>query len=95
MALSSTVLAELAFVKYQEKMREQFPEVVKSRTVLEIPRADGSTDYEFQEETGPIEIKQEDIMPLLSALAEAIVEHMTEHAEVQSVANGTVTRNIT
>jgi len=94
MALSATVLAELAFLKYQTNMRDQFAEVVKSRTVVERPREDGSTDYTFNEEVGPIEIKREDIMPLLSALAEAIVEHINEHALVQNVANGTLTRNI-
>lgn len=75
-------------------MRDQFPEVVKDRTVVERPRADGSTDYSFNEEVGPAEIKREDIMPLLSALAEAIVEHINEHAVVENVDTGAYTRNV-
>jgi hypothetical protein len=95
MALDAEVLAELAFSKYQVNMREQHPEVLKNRTVRQVPLDDGSTNIEYDDETGPIEIKREDIMPLLSALAEAIVEHMNEHAEVRTVAAGTETRNIT
>lgn len=94
MALDAEVLAELAFSKYQGNLRNQFPEVVKSRTVVERPRADGSTDYSFNEEIGPAEVKREDIMPLLSAFAEAIVEHINEHAVVESVASGPYTRNV-
>lgn len=94
MALDAEVLAELAFSKYQTNMRSQFPEIVKNRSVDEVPRADGSTDYVFNDQTGPIEVKREDIMPLLSALSEAIVEHINEHALVGNVANGTLTRNI-
>lgn len=94
MALDPEVLAELAFSKYQENMRAQYPKVVKNRTVEEIPRADGSTDYTFQDETGPMEVKREDIMPLLSALSEAIVEHINEHALVTDVASGSLTRNV-
>lgn len=94
MALNAEVLAELAYLKYQTNMRDQFPEAVKKRVVVERPRADGSTDYSFSEEVGPIEVKREDIMPLLSALAEAIVEHINEHAVVENVYSGSVTRNV-
>lgn len=82
MGLSAAVLAESAFAKYREKMEEQHPNVVKSRKMSKIPRADGSVDYAFQEDVGPIEVRREAIMPLLSALAEAIVEHVEASAEV-------------
>lgn len=95
MALDATTLAELAFTKYASKMQTQHPEVVKARTTAQETRADGTTALVFTDETGPLEVRREDIMPLLSALAEAIVEHMNEHAEVQNVANGTQIRNIT
>lgn len=95
MALDATVLAELAFSKYSERMREEHPNAVLSRKLIKIPRDDGSVDYNFVEETGPIEVSRREIMPLLTALSEALVEHLTVHGEVQSVASGTITRNIT
>lgn len=95
MALDANVLAELAFVKYQENMRAENPNVLKNRKTLEIPRDDGTVDYQFEDELGPIEIVKKDIMPLLLAVSEAVVEHLTEHAEIQSVSAGAVTRNIT
>lgn len=95
MALSATVLAEMAFLRYRQKMREEHPNTVLQRKLVKIPRDDGTIDYTFSEETGPIEVKREDIMPLISALSEAIVEHLTQHGEVRSVTSGTITRNIT
>ena len=95
MALNAEVLAEMAFKKYRENMEQEHPAFVKSRKLIKTPRDDGSVDYTFTEEIGPIEVRREDIMPLLSALSEAIVEHITVHGEVQSVASGTITRNIT
>lgn len=95
MALDATLLANLAFGKYRDKMREEHPNTVLKRKLIKIPRDDGSVDYNFNEETGPIEVSRKDIMPLLTALSEAIVEHLTAHGEVQSVASGTITRNIT
>jgi len=94
MALSSDVLSELTFSKYQGKMQAAHPLVLKHRKVREVPRDDGSVDYAIDEEHGPIEVKREDIMPLIQAMSEAIVEHFTEHAEVQDVANGALTRNV-
>ena len=95
MALDANVLAELAFVKYRNNMEQEYPSSVKSRKLVTTPRDDGSIDYSFIEDIGPIEVRRKDIMPLLSALAEAIVEHITKHGEVQSVTSGTITRNIT
>lgn len=94
MALDAVVLAELAFTKYAANMEEQFPEVVKNRETEQVTKDDGSTELSFTEETGPIEVRREDIMPLLTAVAEAVVEHFNENAEVQEVADGTETRNI-
>lgn len=95
MALDAAVLAELAFSKYEANMREQNPEVLLNRETTVTTLDDGSVDVTFDDETGPIEVRREDVWPLLSALAEAIVEHINEHAEVQNVANGTLTRNVT
>ena len=95
MALSASVLAELAFKKYRDKMQEEHSETLVSRRLIKIPRDDGTIDYDFNEEYGPIEVNRKDIMPLLRALSEAIVEHLTEHGEVRDVASGSITRNIT
>lgn len=95
MALDPEVLAQLAFTKYETKMQEQNPEVLLNRQTTVNTLYDGSVSLEFTDETGPIEINRDDIWPLLSALAEAIVEHINENAEVQNVASGSVTRNIT
>lgn len=95
MALDADVLSEMAFARYQEKMQAQHPAVVRHRTMSRVPRSDGTEDFTFSEDIGPVEVRREDIMPLLSALAEAIVEHITEHAEVQNVSAGGLTRSVT
>lgn len=95
MALDAEVLAEMAYQRYSDKIKEAFPEAVKSRIAQQMTLDDGTVETQFVEETGPLEVERKDIMPLLSALSEAIVEHITQHAEVQDVASGSLTRNVT
>lgn len=95
MALSSSTLAQLALSKYKAKMAEAFPDVVKGGTVRQIPKEDGTTEYEAEEQRGPIEVDEEKIRPLFEAMAEAVVEHLISSGQVPNVTTGTSTGRIT
>lgn len=95
MALNAGTVTSIALARYQEKMQEEFPDVVKNQRILKLSRDDGSVEYEVLEERGPIEIDIKSIKPLISAIAEAVVEHITEHGEVRNVTSGLTTRKIT
>ena len=88
MALSSKALAQLAMSKYKSKMSAAFPDVSKGGTVTQIPKEDGSVEYQVTVQRGPMEIDEAAILPLLESLAEAFVEHIKSSGEAIDVSAG-------
>lgn len=88
MALDAVVLAQMALGKYKSKMAAAFPDVVKGGTVTQVPKEDGTVEYVSQEQRGPMEVDEAGILPLLEALAEAVVEHMRGSGTVPGITTG-------
>jgi hypothetical protein len=94
MALDAAVVAQMALGKYKAKMAAAFPDVVKGGTVIQIPKEDGTVEYESQEQRGPMEVDEVGILPLLEALAEAVVEHLRGSGTVPGITTGPNTGRI-
>jgi hypothetical protein len=82
MALDADVFADLAESYIQEEMESAFPDIIKSVSVSETPRDDGSIETVVTQNHGPPEIDREKIRPVFRAIGRAIVEVLTENAEV-------------
>jgi len=95
MALDAATLATIITVKYKAKMRAAFPDELKGGTVTQIPKEDGSVEYNLEEQRGPIEIDEEGFMPLAEAIAEAVVEHLKASGTIANITTGTSTGRIT
>lgn len=81
MALDASVLAELMITEFVTLMESQ-PDIVKNATVTTTPLEDGSTGVEVTKEYGPPEVNPDDVRPLMTAIATAIVNHIKENAYV-------------
>lgn len=81
MALDATVLAELMISKFAEEMESQ-PDIPKNTTVTTTPLEDGSTEVSVTTEVGPPEVSPDDVRPLMTAIATAVVNHLKENAYV-------------
>lgn len=86
MPLDAEVLIELMLTKFSEAMEGQ-PDVLKSTSATTIPLEDGSTEVEVTEEYGPPEIDPETVRPLMTAIANAVIDHFTEEALVDDQGN--------
>lgn len=95
MALDSNAIAQIALGRYKAKMAAAFPDVVKGGTVEQIPKEDGTVEFQSTEQRGPMEIDEEGILPLLEAMAEAVVEHLKSSGEVPNITTGSSTGRIT
>lgn len=82
MALDTDVLSELMVSNFVEE-KANGPDEVQSREAEVVPLEDGSSETNVTEETGPPDVKPEDIRPLMSAISKAIVDHLTENAFVE------------
>ena len=88
MALDALALTQTIISKYKAKMTEAFPDVPKGGTVSQIPKEDGSTEYQVVEQRGPMEIDEEGFRPLAEAVAEAVIEHLKSNGQVNDVSDG-------
>jgi len=92
MALDTLALTQTIISKYKAKMTEAFPDVSKGGTVTQIPKEDGSTDYQVDEQRGPMEIDEEGFRPLAEAVAEAVIEHLRSNGQVNDMTAGKLWR---
>ena len=81
MAMDPNSLAFAIVNNYKRELRAAFPSVVKSVTVKQIPKEDGTFEYRTTNVTGPAEIDEERFAPLAKAIAQAIVDHINSSAE--------------
>lgn len=79
MALSISDLTEEMITAFIKEM-EGKPDVLKSTTVTTTPLEDGTTDVTVNREYGPPEVNPDDIRPMMTAIATAIVNHLKENA---------------
>jgi hypothetical protein len=82
MALSADKLERRIINIFRTTVRSLYPDVVKSVTILEIPKSDGTVKHEVTENRGPLEIEEKNLIPLARAIAQAVVEEITSGAEV-------------
>ena len=88
MALDPLTLTQTIVSKYKAKMSAAFPDIVKGGTVVQIPKEDGSTEYQTVEQRGPMEINEEGFRPLAEAVAEAVIEHLKSSGQVDDTTAG-------
>lgn len=81
MALNVSVLTEEMVTAFIKEM-ENLPDVLKNVTVTNTPLEDGTTELTVNREYGPPEVKPDDIRPMMTAIATAIVNHLKENAYV-------------
>ena len=79
MALNISVLTEEMITAFIKEM-EGLPDVLKNVTVTNTPLEDGTTELTVNREYGPPEIKPDDVRPLMTAIATAVVNHLKENA---------------
>lgn len=89
MALDETALADAIVAAYTVEMKAAFPEVVKSVTVEQVPKEDGSFEYETSPELGPVEVDEAKFRPTAVAIARAVIEHLKSSAEAVEPSPGT------
>lgn len=73
-------LTETIVVNYSAEMKAAFPEVVKSVTVEQIPKEDGSFEYKTTPHMGPVEVDEAKFRPMARAIARAVIEHLQSSA---------------
>lgn len=81
MALDASNLAQAMVTAFIQQM-ESRPDVLKNVTITNTPLEDGTTEMAVHREFGPPEVKEEDITPLMTAIATAVVDHLKENAYV-------------
>jgi hypothetical protein len=86
MALNATRLERRIVSTFRATVRSLYPDVVRSVTVREIPKSDGTMDHEVTENRGPLEIEEKHLIPLARAIAQAVVEEIKSGAEVSDAA---------
>lgn len=82
-ALDASRLENRILGIFRATVRSLYPDVVKSVSVREIPKSDGSVDHEIVEHRGPLEMEERHLVPLARAIAQAVVEEIKAGAEVQ------------
>jgi len=80
MAMDIDSLTEAIVTNYSAEMKASFPEVVKSVTVEQIPKEDGSFEYETTPQMGPVEVDEAKFRPMAKAIAKAVIEHIQSSA---------------
>ena len=88
MAMDADSLAKSIVANYTAEMKATFPDVVKSVTVEQIPKEDGSFEFNTTPVMGPVEVDEAKIMPLAKAIAKGVVEHLESSAEANDIAAG-------
>lgn len=83
MAMDATRLEQRIIGIFRTTARSLYPDVVKSVTVREIPKNDGTIGHEVVEHRGPLEVDVTSLVPLARAIAQAVVEEITSGAEVE------------
>ena len=81
MSMDADSLATLIVSNYKREMREAFPSVVKSVNIEQVPKEDGTLEYQIENVTGPAEVDEARFRPLAKAIAAAIVSHLNSSAE--------------
>lgn len=80
MAMDIDSLTESIVQNYSSEMKAAFPEVVKSVTVEQVPKEDGSFEYNTTPQTGPVEVDEAKFRPMARAIAKAVIEHLQSSA---------------
>jgi hypothetical protein len=81
MSMDVHSLTEAIVTTYSLEMKNAFPEVLKSVTVEQIPKEDGSFEYTTTPTMGPVEVDEAKFRPLARAIAKAVIEHIASSAE--------------
>jgi hypothetical protein len=82
MAMNATRLENLIIARLKINAPAMFPDVVKSVTVQEHPRQDGTISFEVVERRGPMEVDEASLRPFARSIAEAVIAEITAGAEV-------------
>jgi hypothetical protein len=85
MSMSISSLTEAIVATYKLEMRVAFPAIVKSVTVEQIPKEDGSFEYNVIPVMGPVEVDEARFRPMAKAIAKAVIEHIASSAEAIDV----------
>ena len=80
MSMDVDSLTETIVSSYTAEMKAAFPEVVKSVTVEQIPKEDGSFEYNTTPQMGPVEVDEAKFRPLAKAIAKSVIEHLQSSA---------------
>lgn len=80
MAMDIDSLTDTIVANYSAEMRAAFPEVVKSVTVEQVPKEDGSFEYNTTPQMGPVEVDEAKFRPMARAIAKAVIEHLQSSA---------------
>ena len=81
MAMNSDELGE-RIVDAMELLHSSQPETKIGVNVIQTPKEDGTLDTTIEDVMGRPEFNRAAITPLAYAIAQAVVEHITSHAEV-------------
>jgi len=82
-SLSATRLEQRIISIFRVTARSLYPDVVKSVSVRQVPKSDGTVDVELTEHRGPLEVDERYMIPLARAIAQAVVEEIKSGAEVE------------
>jgi hypothetical protein len=91
MSMNAASLEDLIMSKLSTALRTTFDNVVVGYDVSQVPRDDGTLSYEVEERRGVITMTREQLekmRPMARAIAQAVVEHLTSHAQANDTAAG-------
>jgi hypothetical protein len=89
MSMDVDSLAASIVANYRAEMAVAFPETVKSVTVEQIPKEDGSFEFSTNPVTGPAEVDEAKFLPMARAIAKSVIEHLESSAEAVEPSPGT------
>jgi len=82
MPLDASSLERLIIDIFRREVSQQYSDVVKGMEIETTQREDGTTSYEVVEIRGALEVRAHEMRPLARAIAQAVVQHFSQHAEV-------------
>lgn len=92
MALNANELERQIITAFRTQGRLLYPNVLKNVQVTEVPKEDGTFDYEVTEERGPLEIDAQQMTLFARAIAQAVVGHIKANAEVEDTTAAAIWR---
>jgi len=93
--MDAQALADLIQARLSRLLQQSLTDVVVGFDVSQVPRDDGTISYTVLERRGTRSLTDEEMermRPMAQAIAEAVVEHITSHAQANDTVAGAAWR---